>query len=195
MEGTPQPWASAPPAPPSFDAPVEPPVEPPKKKHRLIIAAVVAASLVAAGAVGWLVSGGSSDSSRPSATHSSSGGSSSMAAWASDNDIMGKLDTLTSDVQSIVTDSRAEDVESLSIDCSSWASDISDFQDALPSPNSDFNRAEGAALDSFATAAQECQDGADNYDGSLLSAAAADIRTGTTYMNEATAIVKSLGAN
>jgi len=150
-----------------------------------------------------LVSGGGGDSTNNAATTQATDTSSTqpsqpsvaqqVLAWYSKYGYI--VPTFGNDANKTSTDAQSGDVAQVGADCGRFQTDIKTAQSfpAIPDPQtaSDFS----SALSYYADGAQDCIDGATNYDASLMNKAAQEISQGNTQLGVAASDIKKLASN
>lgn len=116
-----------------------------------------------------------------------------VAAWYSKYGYI--LHTFGNDASKTSTDAQSGDVAQVGADCGQLQTDIKTAQSfpAIPDPQtaSDFS----GALSYYADGAQDCIDGATNYDASLISKAAQEISHGNAQLGVAADDIQKLATN
>jgi hypothetical protein len=112
-----------------------------------------------------------------------------MKHWALDN--ADRAFALSHTMYAISTDASNLDMTSLAADCRELSTEVEDAQTGLPVPDPSVNEHYSKALDYFASAADECVQGATQSDSAALDESSVDILLGAQELGQATEVINS----
>ena len=180
---------------PSYPAPPQPP----KKRRRWPwIVGIILGIIVLSSIIGGIASGGNSSTPDVGTTATAQPTQDvqpttkqQVVTWYGTYGSI--LQTLTSDLNSISTDGKNEDMVSMNTDCTQLQTDVATAQGFPAIPDAQAASDYSSALTYMASAAQDCVVGTTGSgDASLLQRAASEMNQATTKLTDATADIQAL---
>jgi hypothetical protein len=127
-------------------------------------------------------------SNTPAASTSAPTTAQQVASW--ETQYGSSLTNIVNDFTSVSKD--ASNPTALAVDCQKIASDVTTAQGQPPIPNSATQSDWSSALSSYASGAQDCTQGLENNDATMINKATTEFSQGNTSLDAASASIQSL---